>query len=279
MTQPSAPARFAVLVPVKRTALAKSRLAGLGEHARRELASAFAVDTVNAVLGCEVVHRVLAVTDDHELARTLHPTGAEVIPDGTTDLNGTLVQAAAEMRRRDPELRVAAVCADLPALRSEELARAFARADLTRMSFVADQERVGTTAVVAPSMEEFRPSFGDGSRAQHLQAGAFEVDGIDVPGLRRDVDDPAGLSGALRLGVGPATALVIRRGQATVSAFDVATGAGRVLFDNGVEATFAATALQGSGLRLLRPGQRVLLETVEDRERAHIVGVQILTLR
>jgi 2-phospho-L-lactate guanylyltransferase len=280
MTTPTpGPAQYAVLVPVKRTAVAKSRLGGLGEGVRRELATAFAADTVAALLASEVVARVLVVTDDHQLAGMLRSQGADVMPDGTSDLNGTLVQAAAEVHRRDPELRLAAVCADLPALRPGEVADAFAATHPSRMSFVSDQDRVGTTAVVAPELAEFRPSFGNGSRAQHLQAGAFEVDGVDVPGLRRDVDDPAGLSEALRLGVGARTARVLTPMQATVSAFDPTTGAGRVLFDDGSDAPFPASALRGSGLLLLRPGQRVRTDTVEDAGVLHLVGVQILTLR
>jgi 2-phospho-L-lactate guanylyltransferase len=279
MTTPTPdPARYAVLVPVKRSVVAKSRLSGLGERVRRELATGFAADTVTALLACEVVARVLVVSDDHLLAGMLRSMGADVIPDGTTDLNGTLVQAAAEMHRRDPGLRLAAVCADLPALRPDEAAHAFAAAHPSRMSFVSDQDGIGTTAVIAPGLEEFRPAFGNGSRAQHLQAGAVEVDAVDVPGLRRDVDDPATLSEALRLGVGARTAQVLRARQATVSAFDTTTREGRVLFDDGAEAPFPATALRGSGLLLLRPGQRVRTENVEDDGRSQIVGVQILTL-
>ena len=201
-------ARYAVLVPVKRPAVAKSRLGGLGDPARIDLAHAFAADTVAAVLACPLVARVLVVTDDHLLARQLSDLGADVIPDGASDLNGTLVQAAAEMHRRDPHLGLVALCADLPALRSTELTIALEAADPASMSFVADEKRTGTTAVVAPTLELFRPSFGPGSRRQHLQRGAFEVDGIDVPGLRRDVDDPDDLAAAIELGVGPRTAMV-----------------------------------------------------------------------
>lgn len=204
----ASPARYAVLVPVKAPAVAKSRLAPLGDHARRDLAGAFAADTVAAVLSCELVGRVLVVTDDHVLARTMTQLGAEVIPDGTSDLNGTLVQAAAEMHRRDPSLRLAAVCADLPALRADELGAALGAASPHGMSFVADREGVGTTTVTASDLASFRPAFGQGSRRQHLDAGAHEVDGVDVPSVRRDVDDPAKLDEALSLGVGPRTSMV-----------------------------------------------------------------------
>jgi 2-phospho-L-lactate/phosphoenolpyruvate guanylyltransferase len=209
MSEHERPERYAVLVPVKPPAVAKSRLGDLGDRARRELAAAFAADTVEAVLECPLVSRVLAVTDDHVLARGLAELGADVIPDGTTvDLNSTLVQAAAEMHRRDPTLRLAAVCADLPSLRAEELTAALTASDPSRMSFVADLDGTGTTTVLAPTMACFRPLFGHGSRGQHLRAGAFEIDAGDVPGLRRDVDDRDSLLEALALGVGPRTSLV-----------------------------------------------------------------------
>ena len=45
--------------------------------------------------------------------------------------------------------------------------------------------------------------------------------------------------------------------QATVSGFDAATRSGRVLTDDGVEMAFPTDVFDASGLRLLRPGQRV----------------------
>jgi 2-phospho-L-lactate/phosphoenolpyruvate guanylyltransferase len=292
---PSEALRYAVLVPVKRPSVAKSRLAGLGDGPRRELAAAFAADTVSAVLSCERVDRALVVTDDHVVADGMSRLGAEVIPDGADDLNGTLLQAAAEMHRRAPGLPLATVCADLPALRPEELAAALDAADPGRMSFVADRERVGTTIVIAPGPETFRPIFGPDSRRRHVDAGAFEVDAVDVPTLRRDIDDPDDLADAMDLGVGPRTSMVCsvlglgedlggrragtyaRAVQATVSAFDTSTGGGRLLSDDGAELAFAAPAVAAGGLRLLRPGQRVSIETdggIPPRVlRLHIAGV------
>lgn len=212
MSVPPAPQvsdRFAVLVPVKPPAVAKSRLADLGDDTRRELATAFAVDTVSAALASPGVARVLVVTDDAALARGLADLGVDVIPDGTIDdLNETLRLAAAEMHRRDPALRLVALCADLPALRPEELAAALAAAPREGMAFVADAEGEGTTAVVASAPDTFRPRFGHASRRRHLDAGAHEIVGIDVPTLRRDVDDRADLAEAVALGVGSRTSLV-----------------------------------------------------------------------
>jgi 2-phospho-L-lactate guanylyltransferase len=204
--------RFAVLVPVKPPAVAKSRLGDLGDAARRDLATAFAVDTVTAALACPAVARVLVVTDDHELAAGFADLGVDVLPDGTVDdLNGTLQLAAAEMHRREPTLRLVALCADLPALRTDDLARALEAAAPAGQSFVADADRVGTTAVVASTLADFAPCFGPDSRQRHLDVGAHEIDSVDVPTLRRDVDDRAALAHARRLGLGHRTALVVTR--------------------------------------------------------------------
>ena len=62
--------------------------------------------------------------------------------------------------------------------------------------------------------------------------------------------------------------------QATVSAFDASARTGRVLLDDGLEMSFDAPALDGSGLRLLRVGQRLTVEVVDDLVVAlRIVGV------
>ena len=66
--------------------------------------------------------------------------------------------------------------------------------------------------------------------------------------------------------------------QATVSTFDPTTSAGAVLLDDGVELPFEAEALAGSGLRLLRPGQRVRLETAGDGADQRVLRLQIVTL-
>lgn len=207
MSQRSQP-RHAVVVPVKPPAFANSRLAALGDEVRSALVVAFAADTITAVLETPSVAGVLAITDDHILAAALSDLGAFVIPDAVADdLNGSLVQAAFEAHRRWPEAALAAVCADLPALRPEELDRALGAAPQDRMSFVADAAGSGTTAVVSPRLELFVPRFGPGSRKAHLEAGAAEIDLVDVPTLRQDVDTPADLSAALELGVGSRTSM------------------------------------------------------------------------
>jgi 2-phospho-L-lactate guanylyltransferase len=197
--------QYAVVVPVKPPALGKSRLVGLPDDRRRGLAAAFALDTVAACLAADGVARVLAVTDDVPFARRLVEAGCAAIPDGVTgDLNGSLRQAAAEVSRRWPGLVPVAVCADLPSLRPEDLDEALARIPAGRPAFVADADGLGTT-LYAATPEEFDPRFGPGSRAAHLDAGAWEIPG-ELVSLRRDVDDLDDLRAARALGTGSHTA-------------------------------------------------------------------------
>lgn len=207
----SASARpFGVVIPVKPTAVAKSRLSPLGDVARRELVAAFAVDTVEAVLECRVVERVLVVTDDVQLALGLRNMGVDAVPDGEAgSLNASLQQGAAELLRRSPHLRPVALCADLPALRSAELERALAAADPWAPTFVADAATVGTTLYVAPALASFAPRFGTGSRKAHLASGAGEIELQSIDSVRQDVDTPDDLRDAAALGLGRRTSWVV----------------------------------------------------------------------
>lgn len=53
--------------------------------------------------------------------------------------------------------------------------------------------------------------------------------------------------------------------QATVASFVAETGCGTVLRDNGSELPFDGDAFRHSGLRHLRPGQRVTMAVVDGR--------------
>lgn len=198
--------RYAVLVPVKPLHRAKTRLAAVPPERRRLLARAFVLDTVTAALAARRTGAVLVVTDDPDLARDVVEVGASVVPDGVGgDLNGSLVQAAAEAARRWPGLRPAALCADLPALDAATLDDALGQVD-PGPAVVADHVGTGTTLYTA-ALEEFRPRFGPGSLARHVEEGAAELTVGDR--LRQDVDEPEDLDRVEALGVGPHTAQLL----------------------------------------------------------------------
>ncbi len=205
---PSGTTRCVVVLPVKPPARGKSRLAGLSDAVRRDVAEAFALDTAQAAVSTPGVEAVLVVTDDFRLATSMRALGCEVIPDGTSeDLNATLVQAVAEVARRWPDATPVALCADLPRLRPVELAAVLgevaAHVAAGRAAYVADRAGTGTTLYAAPA-GQFDPRFGTGSAARHRTAGAVEA-GSGATTVRTDVDDLDDLGAALVAGVGPHT--------------------------------------------------------------------------
>ena len=156
------------------------------------------------------VAAVLVVTDDHVLARELADCGAEVIPDGAADdLNASLVQAAAELLRRHPGLHLAALCADLPALRPGR-PRPGARRGAARPDGLRRRRRRGRhdRRHRARPGRRSDPASATARAPSTSTPGAREIDLDGLESLRRDVDTPADLAEVLRLGIGPRTSRV-----------------------------------------------------------------------
>ncbi|MFE6742765.1 2-phospho-L-lactate guanylyltransferase [Streptomyces tubercidicus] len=209
MRRDGADVGWSLVVPLKPLVRAKSRLSrATGEEFRPRLALAFALDTVTAALACEDVRDVAVVTDDRLAAEQLAAVGARIVPDTPgRGLNAALAHGAHAVRARRPGAPVAALNADLPALRPAELELVLRSASLFPRAFLADAADIGTTLLTATSGRELEPAFGGASRARHLASGAREITGPHAPSVRRDVDTGEDLLAALALGVGPHTAL------------------------------------------------------------------------
>lgn len=65
--------------------------------------------------------------------------------------------------------------------------------------------------------------------------------------------------------------------QATAYTYDPETRTGQVLLDDGTPLPFDAPAFDAGGLRLLRPGQRVRIETEGEGETRRITLVTLQT--
>jgi 2-phospho-L-lactate guanylyltransferase len=208
-------------VPIKRLESAKTRLrGGLTDANHEALVLAMALDTVAAALASPVVGRVVVVTADPIPGDAAVVLGAELIADvPDAGLNPALAYAASVVRRTGATPSgpgVAALTADLPALRTEELTEALRRAEESASargphgrgggrSFVADASGTGTVLLAAPPSALLEPCFGAGSAAAHVASGAVAL--ADAwPSLRRDVDTEADLAEAFLLGVGARTA-------------------------------------------------------------------------
>ncbi|MFE1438587.1 hypothetical protein [Streptomyces sp. NPDC058739] len=66
--------------------------------------------------------------------------------------------------------------------------------------------------------------------------------------------------------------------QATAYTYDAETRSGQVLLDDGTPVPFGTAAFDAGGLRLLRPGQRVRIETEGEGESRRITLITLQTL-
>ncbi|MFE6286818.1 2-phospho-L-lactate guanylyltransferase [Streptomyces sp. NPDC057877] len=205
--------QWTLVIPLKPLARAKSRLADTAADGLRPgLALAFAQDTVAAALAAAAVRDVAVVTDDALAGRELAALGARIVPDEPAGgLNAALAYAATTVRVSRPESAVAALNADLPALRPTELSRVLDAAAEFPRAFLPDAAAIGTTLLAAAPGQELRPAFGTDSRARHRASGAVELRLTAVDSVRQDVDTGEDLRAALALGVGSHTAAVSAR--------------------------------------------------------------------
>jgi 2-phospho-L-lactate guanylyltransferase len=198
---------WAVVIPVKAATRGKSRLAVPGTD-RVSLARAIALDTIAAARACAAVERVVVVTDDPAL-----PVHAFDIPDlrfvDEADAGGLNEAIALAMKRVDERMPRAALLADVPALRPDDLAAALALAASLERGVVGDADGSGSTLVTAAASVPWASSFGDGSLTRHLDDGCVALTVPDDSTLRRDVDTAAHLAAAEKLGLGPRTSRVL----------------------------------------------------------------------
>jgi 2-phospho-L-lactate guanylyltransferase len=186
---------WTVVIPVKGTASAKSRLGGSAE-----LALAIALDTVSAAMGAA---RVVVVTTP-EASAPFDALDVLVAIDPEEGLNAAIADGIAAAG----DGAVAVLLGDVPALQTSELSAALKAAEQHPLAFVADAEGEGTVLITALDPGDHSPAFGVGSRQAHQAAGYVELDFPADSGLRRDVDTPEHLA-AVSSRVGPRTAVFL----------------------------------------------------------------------
>jgi 2-phospho-L-lactate guanylyltransferase len=203
-------AGWSIVVPLKRLDQAKSRLRGVPVPLRRALVVAMARDVRDAVLACHDVGEIVIVTRDPLWRSLLGVRRLRFVAESPTDsLNDALRRGAAACRTTPAGHGVAALTADLPALRPAELALALAPAEVVSTFFVPDAHGDGTTLFAARSPAQFWPHYGVGSRARHIEAGALEIHRPELTGIRQDVDTLEDLTRAQALGLGHHTGAVL----------------------------------------------------------------------
>jgi 2-phospho-L-lactate guanylyltransferase len=194
---------FTVLLAVKSLPEAKSRLRRMSEGVGGELddgthsnlVRAMRADTIAAVREAGYVDHVVIIGDQPDPEYTLVQSAP--------GLNAALDEAAAYARSHWPDTAVAALVADLPAVRAADLDSVLGQAEQMARGFVPDYTGTGTTLLTAAPGRSLLPAFGRGSAARHaLIATAIDAD----PRLRHDVDTWADLQACLVLGLAPHSA-------------------------------------------------------------------------
>jgi 2-phospho-L-lactate guanylyltransferase len=188
---------WAVIIPVKPAAAAKSRL-GLGP----ELARALALDTIAAAVACPVVSRVIVVTSDPEFRP---PDSESVVETSPAGIDAAIRAGAAHAEESGHSGPLAALLGDLPSLRPQDLADALALSALHARAFVADRESTGTTLVTAAAGIPLLTAFGPGSAAAHRALGLVPLELPFASTVTADVDTIEQFDRARALGFGPAT--------------------------------------------------------------------------
>jgi 2-phospho-L-lactate guanylyltransferase len=193
--------------------IGKSRLRGAlgypsGDERHAELVLALALDTLTAATSTAGVRRVVVVATDPAALDDLRGLGVEIVREPPAkELNAALRHGETWLRRDDPGSVVGALQADLPALRTHELAAALAEA-AGRRAFTADRQGTGTTLLLSAPGAPLDPRFGVDSSCAHEKSGAFSLELAGIS-LRSDVDTPGDLSHACMLGVGKHTASLL----------------------------------------------------------------------
>lgn len=201
---------WTVVIPVKRLDAAKTRLAGVDDPRRPELALAFALDVIDACLEATSTGTVIVVTDDQEVIAGASDVTICPEPEGG-GLNAAVRRGAALA-----DGPVVALAGDLPCLTGEALDYLLALASGHERSVLSDAQGSGTAMLFASDARTLDPHFGPESRSAHVHGGCFDL-ALDAPGeirmliagARRDVDTPADLWDARRIGVGTHTRAVL----------------------------------------------------------------------
>lgn len=202
----SGDAGWAVIVPVKPTAIGKSRLV-VDAVDRVALARAIALDTIAAAAACTLVDRVVVVTDDGGLVLLAFDIpGLRFVSEGEA---GGLNEAIAVGAAACEGMPRAALLGDVPALRPDDLAGALVQAGGVDRGVVADAEGTGSTLVTAAVGAPWASAFGEGSFAAHIGLGCVPLEIAASSSLRRDVDTADQLDAARALGLGPRTAALL----------------------------------------------------------------------
>lgn len=186
-----------ILVPIKDTATAKQRLAGmLDQAARTELACAMLHDVLTALHNWEDRPAVGIVTGDSYAAKLAAEYGFEVIPDPDNPGETGAIEVATKLCVERGVKETLVIPADIPLIQARELEEVFRQAPQEGSVLVPAGDGRGTNAALRRPADLFPLKFGNDSFKPHhaaAQATGKACVVLQLPGIAVDVDNPADL--------------------------------------------------------------------------------------
>jgi 2-phospho-L-lactate guanylyltransferase len=166
----------AAILPVKRLALAKQRLAGtVADPFRSRLARAMVSDVLSALSRTSSIELVIVVTAEPTVASDARAHGALVLADSDEAGQSAAVSIGVARAIAERCERVLCVPGDCPALEPDELDQLLADANGTggaadghgEVVIVPDRHGTGTNGLLLSPPDAIQPSFGPGSCERH----------------------------------------------------------------------------------------------------------------
>jgi 2-phospho-L-lactate guanylyltransferase len=194
--------RTLAILPVKRFALAKQRLAErLSPEQREALAQAMVTDVLGALVISRRLEGVLVITNEPSVAAIAEALGATIAPDRSEAGQSAAAAIGVEHARRERFERVLMVPGDCPALDRDELdALLDEHGDSPSVVIVPDRHGSGTNALLLAPPDAIAPAFGPESFERHrelAEAAGVRCEVARPPSLLIDIDTPADLAALL----------------------------------------------------------------------------------
>jgi 2-phospho-L-lactate guanylyltransferase len=186
------------VLPVKDTAQAKQRLAGmLSAGQRRALALAMAEDALQALASAPGLAGILVVTADPAAAAIAVRCGARVTAEGAR--TGHTAAVATAVRRLKAEgLGMLALPGDIPLLAPDDVAQLLeTRRPPPAFTIVPARDQKGSNAVLCAPANAVPLRFGEDSFLPHLAAArarGIEPMVLRLPRIALDIDTPEDLA-------------------------------------------------------------------------------------
>lgn len=187
--------RATAVVPVKRFAVAKSRLGPGVEAARKpELMAAMIGDVLEAIGKARLIERTIVVSQEPVAAELAAAAGADLLTDFDDAGHSAAALAGIAVAEATGARCVALLPGDCPLLDPRELDKMLTGVPDPYVAVVPDRHGTGTNALVLAPPTAIEPSFGAGSRDRHVAAarGAGIPYGVEeLTSLGLDLDTPA----------------------------------------------------------------------------------------